>query len=55
MLNLDLKEELILNSINQGLEMAAKLIVEICGGEISNFDIQETQKFKRKLLILIQN
>ena len=27
--------------------MAAKLITEICGGEISNFDIQETQKFKK--------
>ena len=37
-------------SINQGLEMAAKLITEICGGEISNFDIQESQKFKRNII-----
>ena len=37
-------------SINQGLEMAAKLLTEICGGEISNFDIQESQKFKRNII-----
>ena len=35
--------------------MAAKLIVDICGGEVSNFDIQETIKFKKKQLNLIQN
>ena len=33
-------------SIKDGLEMAAKLIVETCGGEVSNFDIQETTKQK---------
>ena len=37
-------------SVKDGLEMAAKLITEICGGEISNFDIQETQKFKKKII-----
>ncbi len=38
------------NSVKEGLEIAAKLITEICGGEISNFDIQETQKFKKKII-----
>ena len=33
-------------SIKDGLEMAANLIIEICGGEVSNFDIQETIKQK---------
>ena len=28
--------------------MAAKLILEICGGEVSNYDIQEIIKFKTK-------
>ena len=37
-------------SVKEGLEIAAKLITEICGGEISNFDIQETQKFRKKLI-----
>ena len=37
-------------SIKEGLEMAAKLITEICGGEVSNFDIQETQKFRKKII-----
>ena len=50
MQNLDLKEELILNQLKEGLTMAAKLIVEICGGEVSNFDIQETLKFKKKII-----
>ena len=35
-------------SVKEGLEMAAKLITEICGGEVSHFDIQETHKFKKK-------
>ena len=35
-------------SIKLGLQMAAKLIVEICGGEVSDCDIQETTKFKTK-------
>ena len=34
-------------SVKDGLEAAVKLIVEICGGEVSNFDIQETTKFKK--------
>ena len=55
MLNLDLKEELIHNRLKKDLQMASKLIIEICGGEVSNFDIQETQKFKKKQLNLIQN
>ena len=37
-------------SVKEGLLMAAKLITEICGGEVSNFDIQETQKFKKKII-----
>ena len=37
-------------SVKEGLEIAVKLITEICGGEISNFDIQETQKFRKKLI-----
>ena len=35
-------------SVKEGLAMASKLIVDICGGEVSNFDIQETIKFKKK-------
>ncbi len=37
-------------SVKEGLEMAAKLVTEICGGEVSNFDIQETQKFRKKII-----
>ncbi len=37
-------------SVKEGLETAAKLITEICGGEVSNFDIQETQKFRKKII-----
>ncbi len=37
-------------SVKEGLEIAAKLITEICGGEVSNLDIQETQKFKKKII-----
>ena len=37
-------------SVKEGLEMATKLITEICGGEVSNFDIQETQKFRKKII-----
>ena len=37
-------------SVKEGLQMAAKLITEICGGEVSNFDIQETQKFRKKII-----
>jgi len=34
-------------SIEQGLNRAADLIKEICGGEISKIDIQTTNKFKK--------
>ncbi len=34
-------------SIEQGLNRAADLIKEICGGEISKIDIQATNKFKK--------
>ena len=37
-------------SVKEGLSMASKLIVDICGGEVSNFDIQETIKFKKKII-----
>jgi Phenylalanyl-tRNA synthetase beta subunit len=37
-------------SVKDGLLMAVKLIVEICGGEVSNFDIQETIKYKKKII-----
>ena len=37
-------------SVKDGLLLASKLIVEICGGEVSNFDIQETVKFKKKTI-----
>ncbi len=37
-------------SVKEGLEMAAKLIIKICGGETSNIDIQETKKFKNKII-----
>ena len=34
------------HSVKKGLEIAAKLILETCGGEVSKFDIQETIKHK---------
>ncbi len=34
-------------SIKEGLEMAAKLILQICGGELSSFDVQEIKKYKK--------
>ena len=37
-------------SVKEGLTMAAKLIVQICGGEVSNFDVQETVKLKKKTI-----
>jgi len=37
-------------SIEQGLERAANLIQEICGGEVSEFDIQKIEDFKKKSL-----
>ncbi len=33
-------------SVTAGLESAVELILEICGGEVSKFDIQQTRKFK---------
>tara|TARA_B100001540_G_scaffold118481_1_gene106093 strand:- start:971 stop:3352 length:2382 start_codon:yes stop_codon:yes gene_type:complete len=38
------------HSVKEGLKMAAQLIVNICGGHVSNFDIQETKKFKEKII-----
>ena len=35
------------NSIEEGLVMAAKLIQEICGGEISKLDLQKSEIFKK--------
>ena len=37
-------------SIDQGLERAANLIQEICGGEVSEFDIQKIEDVKKKSL-----
>ena len=37
-------------SVKEGLTMAAKLIVQICGGEVSSFDVQETVKLKKKTI-----
>ncbi len=33
-------------SVTAGLELAVELILEICGGEVSKFDVQQTKKFK---------
>ncbi len=35
-------------SIKTGLEVAAKLIIEICGGELSEVNIQQTKKFEKR-------
>ena len=37
-------------SIKMGLQKAAKLIIEICGGEVSKFDIQSIEKSKKKYI-----
>jgi len=37
-------------SIEQGLQRAAELIKKICGGEISKFNIQKTEKIKNNLV-----
>ena len=39
------------NSIEEGLVMAAKLIQEICGGEISKLDVQKSEIFKKISII----
>ncbi len=33
-------------SVNAGLESTVELILEICGGEVSKFDVQQIRKFK---------
>tara|TARA_B100000945_G_C20414636_1_gene614497 strand:- start:352 stop:2730 length:2379 start_codon:yes stop_codon:yes gene_type:complete len=38
------------NSIEIGLQEAARLIIEICGGELSDIDIQQTKKFEKKII-----
>ena len=48
MLSLDLKGELILYQIEQGLQRAAELIKKICGGKVSKFDIQKIENVKNK-------
>ncbi len=42
-------------SIEQGLNKAAKLIKEICGGEISKIDIQKVENYKTKKIIFDPN
>jgi phenylalanyl-tRNA synthetase beta chain len=37
-------------SIEQGLQRAAELIKEICGGEVSKFDIQKIEKIKNTII-----
>ncbi len=37
-------------SVKAGLTMASKLIVDICGGEVSNFDIKATTKLTKKII-----
>ncbi len=37
-------------SIEEGLNKAALLIKEICGGEVSKIDIQKTESFKTKII-----
>ena len=37
-------------SIEQGLNRAAELIKEICGGDISKIDVQTTNKFKKTII-----
>ena len=39
-------------SIEIGLIRAAKLITDICGGKISKFDIQKTEKDKKNLSLI---
>ncbi len=42
-------------SIEEGLNRAAFLIKEICGGEISKIDIQKIQSYKNKIIKFKQN
>ncbi len=38
------------DSIKIGLQEAAKLIMDICGGDVSKIDIQKIKKFKKKII-----
>ncbi len=38
------------DSIKIGLQEAAKLIMEVCGGDVSKIDIQKIKKFKKKII-----
>ena len=40
------------NSIEVGLQKAAEMITEICGGEVSKFQIKKNSKFNQKEIIL---
>ena len=40
------------NSVEIGLQKAADMIIEICGGEVSNFQITKTKKFTKKKIII---
>ena len=46
MQSLDLKEELIHYQLNKDLKEQLNLIKEICGGEVSKFDIQKIENIK---------
>ena len=50
MQSLDLKEVLIHYLLKTGLNKAALLIKEICGGEISKIDIQKIETHKSKIV-----
>ena len=50
MQSLDLKEVLIHYLLKSGLNKAALLIKEICGGEISKIDIQKIKTYKNKII-----
>ena len=39
------------NSIKVGLEKASEMIVKICGGEVSQLDVQSTKKIKTKKIL----
>ena len=43
------------NSISVGLEKASEMIVSICGGEVTNFDIQLTKKPEVKKILFNPN
>ena len=43
------------NSISTGLEKASEMIVKICGGQVSKFDIQYTKKVENKKILFHTN